>query len=197
MKNKNLTNHYCESYIAAANIGAIKHCKFLSSQPEFSDTYISKKHGHIIQYIALSGNHTLLEESFKNSSDLREIRFLDIVNNSARSSDLKSVKIVLDNRDRFKDNDQRNYQYNINFALRYAGELGHLAVFNHLLSVGAESNQWHVLRWVSDKGPKNTYERLLQANKLPLSTKRKFLIQLCENQSKLNNWDCVDLSGLV
>lgn len=201
-KSNQLTKHYCEAYMDAALIGAKSHCKFLSSQPEFSETYFHKKRGHIIEYIALAGNHKLLGESFKNSPDssfknpsnVTGLSFLELIVDAAKSGDLKSVKIVLDNLDRFEDKDTRNYKYNIDCALRYAGELGHLDVFNHLLTIGANPRQWHVIRWTADKGPKNTYERLLQVNKLPLSTKRRDLINICESEAKKLNYEFIDLS---
>jgi hypothetical protein len=197
IKFNNLTHHYCEAFIDAAVIGAYNHCDFLSSQQEFCDTYISKKRGHIINYIALIGNHSLLEESFKNSKDLSETRFLDIIINAAQSGDIKSLRIVLDNFNRFKDNDRINYNYNIDCALRYAGAFGHLDVFNYLLSIGAKPNQWHVIRFTAGKGPNNTYDRLLQVNNLPPSTKRKSLINLCESESNKGNFNFIDLSNLL
>lgn len=199
MSNKasKLTKHYCESFISAASVGATSHCEFLASQPEFSETYVDKKRGHIIKYIALSGNQFILSKSIDNSLNLDDNSdFLNLVLSAVSSGNLNCVKIVVDNIDKLRGNSKRHYQYGIDFALRKSGELGYIEIFDYLLTIGAKPNQWHVLRWTADKGPDITYNRLLETNKLPSTINRKDLIELCERKFLTNDWEYIDLSIL-
>jgi hypothetical protein len=188
-------NYHTKALIDALNNDATEIIDLLIDKPDIDWTYRDKNF-HILIYIASHGPAAAVQKCLEQNYKFETCGLLNSITNASVNGKLENVKLLIENRHRFNDNSDKEIQHTIDGALRHAGENNHFELFDYLLSLGANPNDWWVLYWTTQKAKKPMYEHLMKvALKLPKSPSKKSVIELCE-QKKYKRIDIELLKSL-